>query len=528
MRRRKTFTERLAFSYLVVIGVTVFFLMAYFYSVLSARNMTLIDTTIRTYATELSLSPQVKDFFLEGADSEEIAEYLDHIISEEEYIDYIVLADTNSIRLYHPDRNLVGQHFQGGDEGPAVSGEGPYVTEGKGSQEFQRRCFCTVYDDRNSILGFIMVSCYTKSIRLLKQMEFFKLLTYLFYSLCIGAILARMTANSLKHRLLGYEPAHIAELFQQREDVLNSLNEGLILVDDNWKYEYMNIPAVRLLTGKDMCSKEELQSIVENDIHLLVRDVPTDNQFQIKHNDTVLMVDLGPISHNDKQIGTLILLNDMTRLQRLAEELTGVKHIIDALRATTHEQKNRLHVILGLLQLGETSEAMNYISDTVQYESKNSQILNSIENKTVAALILGKMNKARELDIELELVKDSFLVAHNDYLSTEDMVTIIGNLIENAFDALANADRGKRVDLFIKCSDEGLVVIVDDNGEGMSEETKEKIMTGSFTTKGEGHGTGLRLIRTIVSRSNGFLNIESEPGEGSSFTVMIYEKRKRS
>ena len=108
------------------------------------------------------------------------------------------------------------------------------------------------------------------------------------------------------------------------------------------------------------------------------------------------------------------------------------------------------------------------------------------------------------------------------------MVTIIGNLIENAFDALANADRGKRVDLFIKCSDEGLVVIVDDNGEGMSEETKEKIMTGSFTTKGEGHGTGLRLIRTIVSRSNGFLNIESEPGEGSSFTVMIYEKRKRS
>lgn len=528
MRRRKTFTERLALSYLAVIGVTVFLLLASFYNVLSARNMNLIDTTIRTYAMELSLSPQVKDFFRSGTESEEVGKYLDHIISEEEYIDYITLADTNSIRLYHSDRSLVGQHFQGADEGPAVSGEEPYVTEGKGSQEFQRRAFCTVYDDHNSILGFIMVSCNTKSIRLLKQMEFFRLLIYLFISLCIGAILARMTANSLKHRLLGYEPAHIAELFQQREDVLNSLNEGLILVDENWTCEYMNIPAVRLLTGEDVCAKEELQNITENCIHSLVRNNKTDNQFQIRHNDTMMMVDIGPISHNDKQIGTLILLNDMTRLQRLAEELTGVKHIIDALRATTHEQKNRLHVILGLLQLGESSEAMNYISDTVRYEAKNSHILNSIENKTVAALILGKMNKAHELDINLQLVKDSFLVAHNDYLSAEDMVTIIGNLIENAFDAVADVNREKRVDLFVKCSDEALLVIVDDNGEGMSEEIREKILTGSFTTKGEGHGTGLRLIRNIVSRCNGLLSIESEPGEGSSFTVVIREKRKRS
>ena len=270
---------------------------------------------------------------------------------------------------------------------------------------------------------------------------------------------------------------------------------------------------------------EKLNTFINKEI-LIDDEDDAIHQVKVENTDRTLMVSNGPINHNDKIIGTLVLLNDMTRLNRLAEELTGVKHIIDALRATTHEQKNRLHVILGLLQLGEMEEAIEFITQSVNSEEKNSNIINTIENKTIAALILGKINKAKELNIEFQLVKGSYLEAHNEYLSAQDLVTIIGNLVENAFDAIGDKEGERKVDLFISCSDEGLMIIVDDTGSGMSEEVKEKLLTEEYTSKGEGHGVGLRLIKDIVKRCHGEFNIETEEGEGSSFTVTIQEKRK--
>ncbi|MBR2810434.1 MAG: GHKL domain-containing protein [Solobacterium sp.] len=488
--------------------------------------MDIVNTTIRTYAIQLSLTRTIKDALCTDTLSTDLMEHLDQVVDSEEYIDYIVLVKPDDTRLYHPDHSLISLHFQGGDEGPALKGAIPYITDGKGTSEYQRRCFATVYDDDGMVIGFVMVSCHTRSLRLLAQTELLRVLFLYLVSLAFGAIIAVMTARGLRRRLLGYEPAHIAELFLQREDVLNSLNEGLILVNQDWQCEYMNRPAVELLSAGDLLTPAQLQTLIKDEIQKLA--VQEDLlQVRIKRGDSTLLVDTGPIMHNEKRMGTLILLNDMTRSQRLAEELTGVRHIIDALRSFTHEQKNRLHVILGLLQLSEVREAMTYISDTITYEENNSQILNTIQNKTIAALILGKMNKARELGIDLQLVKGSFLEAHNDYLSAEDLVTIIGNLIENAFEAMTDDSREKKIDLFIQCSGEGLVIIVDDNGEGMDEETKQKLCKGGFTTKGEGHGTGLRLIRNIVNRCHGIFDIESEPGEGSSFTIAIREKRKR-
>ena len=524
-KKKRNFTGRLALSYLTVISIVLILAFSTFYLVLMRRSSLMIDTIIKSYAVQLAKTDIIKDALIDEHLDESFIKYLDEIVKNEEYVDYIVITKKDNTRLYHPNKELIGESFQGGDENLALEGSEPYFTQGKGTREYQRRCFCSVYDDGNNPIGFVMVSCHTSQIVTLYRTELLRFLGVLLFSFFLGIVFSQMIARVLKKRLLGYEPAHIAELFQQRDDILNSLNEGLVLMDNNNECAYMNETAKKLLSLEEDTHNEKLNTFINKEV-LIDDEDDAIHQVKVENTDRTLMVSNGAINHNDKRIGTLVLLNDMTRLNRLAEELTGVKHIIDALRATTHEQKNRLHVILGLLQLGEMDEAIEFITQSVNSEEKNSNIINTIENKTIAALILGKINKAKELNIEFQLVKGSYLEAHNEYLSAQDLVTIIGNLVENAFDAIGDKEGERKVDLFISCSDEWLMIIVDDTGSGMSEEVKEKLLTEEYTSKGEGHGVGLRLIKDIVKRSHGEFNIETEEGEGSSFTVTIQEKRK--
>lgn len=127
-----------------------------------------------------------------------------------------------------------------------------------------------------------------------------------------------------------------------------------------------------------------------------------------------LLMDLIPVSAESKK--TLVILNDRTETMRLAEELSGVKHILEALRTTTHENRNKMHVIYGLLQTGATADAITFISDSVSEDEDNLTITEAIRDKTVAALIIGKKRRAKELRIDFRLLKGSHLEESNPFL----------------------------------------------------------------------------------------------------------------
>lgn len=224
--------------------------------------------------------------------------------------------------------------------------------------------------------------------------------------------------------------------------------------------------------------------------------------------------------------GVLVILRDHTEYTRIDQQLTGTNHVLEALRANTHEFLNKLHGISGLLQIGETQKAIAFINGVSEDVENNYQsIIRQLHNRTVAALVLGKVSHARELDIQFSLRRDSTPPAHSAYLSSRELVTIVGNLVENAFDAVKAAPL-KQVGLFIGEDANGLTITVDDTGHGMTETQIATVRQRQYTTKGYGHGFGLRLIQQIVAGRRGYLEIESEPGEGSSFTVNFTEKRE--
>lgn len=522
MKKKASLTRRIFWAYMILI-IIILAIVAVITAVVEKNDMNdQIDQSIREKAIIISEEPLVQDAFVEEEVSAETMEFLDNAISKDASVDYIVLADTDSVRLYHPNHDLIGLHFQGGDEGPALEGSDIYITNGVGTREYQRRCFVSIKDDRGEVLGFIMVSRYVKTIRNLIWHQTSQLVLLFLIAVVVSSLMATLLSKAIRKQLLGYEPSQISRMFLQREEVLDGLTEGIILVNDQGVCEYANEAAGTIFGGRE---SEKIQPFIDEYVKDRIADKAPVLQQTIRRGDTTLLMDVLPVWNKDQYAGSLVEINDKTESIKMAAQLTGVDQIVGALRASTHETKNRMHVILGLLQIGELDEAIDFIQSSAGYDEESDHIRALIENNTLAALLIGKRNRAKELGIDLKVRKDSGIGSTSNYLSSADLVTIVGNLIENSFDAILESDSEVReISLYIKETEDMLVISCDDTGCGMTQEQIGSLMKGGYTTKGENHGIGTGLIRNIINGSNGTMDIESEPGEGTSITITLYKK----
>jgi sensor histidine kinase regulating citrate/malate metabolism len=206
------------------------------------------------------------------------------------------------------------------------------------------------------------------------------------------------------------------------------------------------------------------------------------------------------------------------------EDLSGTRYLVDSMRANNHDFTNKLHVILGLIQMEMYKEATDYIENiTIVQRATISSIMNAVDEPAVAALLIGKTARAAELNVKFTLREGCSYAGADLHLPVETLVTVIGNLIENAFETMnskaASYDDKKEL-LFGIFSRPGAVLItVGDTGEGISSENMGHIFENGFSTKGEGRGTGLYQVKTMVESLGGKVSVETQPGIGSSFSV---------
>ena len=208
------------------------------------------------------------------------------------------------------------------------------------------------------------------------------------------------------------------------------------------------------------------------------------------------------------------------------EDLSGVKYLVESMRANNHDFTNKLHVILGLIQMGRTNEACEYITNiTSIQQTVIHSIVKNIDDPSVAALLIGKDSRAAELNIKFTLEGGSRLSRNDISLPSGDLITIIGNLTENAMDSLNEKNElPKELTVGIFTKPHAMIITVDDTGNGISEENREKIFENGFSTKGDGRGTGLHLIKQLIEKHNGTISVESEEGVGTSFTVTLTDE----
>jgi sensor histidine kinase regulating citrate/malate metabolism len=293
-------------------------------------------------------------------------------------------------------------------------------------------------------------------------------------------------------------------------NILNLRNKVLIGEDVD-----LILPELRL--------KESLSGRKEHNVNLVDEDINA-------------ICNKLPIKSRGRLVGALAIIRDRTELTSLAERITGFDHLLDALRANTHEFKNQLHVILGLLRSGAYEEAQRYVAENSQFQGETlSAVAKNIENRTLGALILGKINRCNELGVRLRVVAESQIPRHSRFLSTKSLITLVGNLVDNAIEAIDAAGRRdgpggedespREISLFVREDELGLIITVDDTGVGCSPEEIARMSGPGYSTKGPGRGMGLSLIRAVVDSGRGQMTIDSDKGVGTTMELVFREPR---
>lgn len=510
--------------WILVLGVTLAMTLHFSVSTMQEK----IESNLVSTAASLAGSQVVRQSLLDGVCPPDLIAYLDDLVSRTEDLDIVTICDTDSIRLYHVVHSRIGEHFVGGDEGPALAGES-YVVDGVGTLGLQHRAFCPVRDTDGTVLGLVVASTTMARLETMRDD-----IDTTYQKLTIAVIVASLVVAGLlslyiRRILLGHGPEELVHSYLTQNDMLNNLDEGVVSVDQQGNIQVVNRAATAMLgQGTECLEGEPLDRLIrdERGESLLVagrKNVPTSRP-------NVLCCSI-PLEKENHRKGTTLILIDRTEAMRTAEHLNGTRHIISTLRANTHEFMNKLQVISGLIQMGRQQEALSYISDiSATHAESVGPVLQHIHNPNVAALILGKLNNMRELGIRLTLLANSDLPEHSDYLSTSNLVTVVGNLVENGIEAVnAKLEDGARsIVLEIAENEEGLLISVSDTGTGIAPDILPRIYEMGFSTKAaQGRGVGMSLVWEIVNRHGGSIEVDSDPTAGTSFTIICNQRRER-
>ena len=224
----------------------------------------------------------------------------------------------------------------------------------------------------------------------------------------------------------------------------------------------------------------------------------------------------------DISVVTIITFRKKTELEELANQLTGVRNYADALRAQTHEFMNKMHVIMGLIDMKAYDELKQFTMEIANNrQAEAAYVVTRLKDITLAGFILGKISRARELDIEFSLTDESELTTEFIRPTVQELILIIGNLIENAFDVLRDHPSERIVNLSILTFDNEIMVMVEDSGPGIPENKLETIFEKGYSSKGPRRGIGLFLIKQTVTHLKGTIEVESTVGEGTTFTIRL-------
>ncbi|MBL7252805.1 sensor histidine kinase [Paractinoplanes lichenicola] len=343
------------------------------------------------------------------------------------------------------------------------------------------------------------------------------LVTYLVLGIALGVGGSLLLARRVKRQTLGLEPREIAGLVEHREAMLHGIKEGVIGTDSAHRVTLANDEAIRLLgMPTDLVGR----SLEEQRLEPALLDVLTGRSEGVDQvvlsDDRVVVLNRQPVVMRDRTVGSVTTLRDRTELTALRRELDVSRHTTDTLRAQAHEFVNRLHTIAGLVELGEHDEVVRYITRTSElHESLDREVTQVVRDTALAALLIAKASLASEQGVTLSIGEGTDLPPVDDRLSA-DLVTVVGNLIDNAFDALAP---GGSIAVTVREEGGEVVVTVTDSGPGVAPDLAERVFQQGYSTKDaqQGHhGLGLAMIRLICVHRGGSVRVS-----GSTFTARL-------
>ena len=446
-------------------------------------------------------------------------------IREEVGAEFIVIGNRDGIRFSHPKPDRLGKKMVGGDNAPALERGESYVSRAVGTLGPSIRGKVPIFDESGGIVGVVSVGYLQENVRVIIHDHQLKVGVLVGVLVVFGILGAVSISNRFKRAIFDLEPEQIARLLTERETIIDSIREGVVAIDRHANVTVVNRQAIVIL-GKDSESQiigQPIKDVLPGaKLSRILSGGEQRHDQELEVNGTIMLINTVPMIEQDTIIGAVASFRRRDELDILAKQFSQVKEYSEMLRAQTHEYSNKLHTIAGLIQIDHDKEALELISqETAGYQGLIAFLAKAVPFPVLAAFILGKYNHAQELRIEFEIDPDSQLKDVPSELSREKLVTILGNLLDNAFDAALQGEHQAKVKLSMTDVSNDLVFEVEDSGAGVPAEKSEQIFERGFTTKQNDRGHGLYLARKALRDLGGQITLSDSDLGGALFSVFI-------
>jgi two-component system CitB family sensor kinase len=436
---------------------------------------------------------------------------------------FVVIAGANGVRYSHPNSAMIGKPID--EDFHTVLAGKTWVGVEHGTLGVSARGKAPIFDGQNRVIGIVSVGFLEGTLSQQLSAMLPQLALYMIVALALGVTGSVVLTRRLKRQTFGLEPGEIATLLEQREASLHGIREGTIATDIEGRITLINDEARRLLRlSGDSVGQPLTDVLPPGRVRDLLVGEATGADEVVLAADRVLVVSRMPVVVRGRTIGHVATFRDRTELENLLRELDNARSVSEALRAQAHDFSNRLHTIAGLIELGRQEEAIQLTTESSSVSQELTEsLLERVGDPVLGALLLGKSAVAAERGIQFRLTPDSRL--DGDAGHPRDLITVVGNLIDNALDAAATSSNGgaRWVEVSIQKADGDVVIQVHDSGPGISHGDLGRIFSEGYTTKlaapGSRRGLGLALVQQVAARRGGEVTVINQGG--ALFTVRL-------
>ncbi|MFE0326650.1 ATP-binding protein [Streptomyces sp. NPDC058960] len=439
-------------------------------------------------------------------------------------VDFVTIMNPQGIRWTHPNPQRIGEHFRGHIE-RALRGE-TFTEKYTGTLGPSERAVTPIWDG-GRIVGLVSAGIKIETVTARVQDQVTAMAGVAVGALFLGGIGTYVINARLRRSTHGMNATELSRMHDYHQAALHAVREGLLMLDGQFRVALINDGGRELLgvSGEVVGRSVAELGLPAPLTGALLSSEPRVDEVHLTAT-RVLVVNTSPVSGGERR-GTVVTLRDVTELQALTGELNSERGFTQALRSQAHEAANRLHTVVSLIELGRAEEAVDFATAELELaQALTDQVVAAVNEPVLAALLLGKAAQANERGVELVVSEDSSI---DDgllppSLPSRDLVTILGNLIDNAVDA-AQGSVGARVTVTAYTEGPELVLRVSDTGDGVDPAHAEAVFERGWSTKPAtapgGRGLGLALVRQTVRRHDGTLTVSEGPGGGAEFEARV-------
>lgn len=449
-----------------------------------------------------------------------------NVIAASAKMRYIVVVNMDGVRIAHPDPTLIGKPPS--TDHTAIQDGEEFVGTEEGTLGPTYRAKVPVRY-QGEIIGSVSVGIPESELAADARDDLSVLILWISIAVILGAFSAALIAQLVWRRVYGQESREIRQLLATQDALMHSVREGMVAVDSTGRITLINDEAARLLGLKEYDVGARLRDVIAPEIGLAIERISGSGQVEVVTLETrALLLSYTRASVRGEDVGSVLVVRDRTEVQEALGSLSTERSMTRRLRDQTHEFTNRMHVLSGLLELGETERARAYIDSLVVTPRHDVSIPEGITDATLVALLRVKGQAASTEEIELVVDPESTFGA-----GAEDaqVVEILGILLTNAVEATGQGGT-VRVSVYEGIGGESTEIIVEDDGPGIPESQQQQVLKRGFSTKGsesadssEQRGVGLSLVDRIVGERQGQIDIGRSVLGGAKITVWLPPRR---